>query len=564
MEKRTLVVILLSMAILFGYMLYSSKDAAKKSFAKIETNTVSVKEVIPSTVVKKEQLIEQKSGITFIDKASSLLIRKTYEAVTVDFDKRGGTIRNLYLNKYYEKKKNVNMVLIRSNNDFASYAAYFKKDKELAFAEFSEIPNKDKYKTVFRYISTGSLGIPAGLSIEKTYIFNPDSYLFELDISVKNESGRDIDLKANGIDYLTTGFIIQPQKIKNDLFNNITIYFSQNDKMILINNGDKFKKSEYWEFPLADNYEWVVMIQRYFVTGLIAYDRHNIRRPDFNLHELSLEARLQERLPPVITHGSVLNYKYLSYSGPKDLEILKSNKAKFKDVYGLISFEQVMNFRSWMGSAGNFLSNILLDMLNFFHRFFPNYGVTILIVTLIIKIVFSPLTFKQYESMHRMKEVQPLLNQLKEKYKNDPQKMNIEQMRIYKEKKINPLGSCLPILIQIPVFIAFYSLLSTSIKLREESFLWIKDLANTDTLFMIGTFSFNLLPVLMTATMFIQQRITPAAGDPQQQKMMMFMPFIMLFIFYGLPSGLVLYWTFQNILSIGETYFINTKLKNNK
>ncbi len=561
MEKRTLVVILVSMALFFGYLAYSNKDAVKKTISKGNTNIDLIKEEKVLPRVQKEQPQEQNLVIPAINKSTSPLIRKIYENVSVDFDKRGGTIRNLYLNKFYEKKKNVNMVLIKSNNDLAGYASYFKQDKELAFAIFNEIPNQDKYKTIFRYLSMGAHGIPAGLAIEKTYIFNTNSYLFELEIVIKNESTREINFMNAGIDKITTGFIMQPNKIKNDLFNNINICFSKNDKMIQVNSGEKFKKKEYWDFSFADNYEWVAMIQRYFVIGLVSFDRHTIKRPDFNLQGLTFEARIQEQLPSTIAAGSIIKYRYFSYAGPIDMEVFKSNKAKYKDVYGLISFEQVMNFRSWMGSAGNFLSNILLDMLNFFHKFFPNYGVTILIVTLIIKIIFSPLTFKQYESMHRMKEVQPLLNQLKEKYKNDPQKMNTEQMRIYKEKKINPLGSCLPMLIQIPVFIAFYSLLSTSIKLREESFLWIKDLANTDTLFMIGTFSINLLPILMTVTMFIQQKTTPAAGDPQQQKIMMFMPFIMLFIFYGLPSGLVLYWTFQNILSIGETIFINTKLK---
>jgi YidC/Oxa1 family membrane protein insertase len=316
-------------------------------------------------------------------------------------------------------------------------------------------------------------------------------------------------------------------------------------------------KSKFYELAYGLSYEWAALANRYFVISLISFDRNNPKRPDFSIENRNYTVRLQEKMPETMSPGSVKKFRFFVYAGPKDRDIFRAYKKKYSDVYGLISLEQAMGFSRTIGP----ISNFLLDILDFIHRIIPNFGVAIIILTILIKVIFSPLTYKQYESMAKMKKLQPHINNLKEQFKNDPQKLNAETMSLYKKHKINPLSGCFPILIQIPVFFAFYDLLAKSIKLRDSHFLWIKDLANPDTVGMVAGIPINVLPLLMGLTMFIQQKTSSSVGDSQQQKIMMFLPFVFLFIFWNLPSGLVLYWTAQNILSIAEQLIINNRIK---
>jgi len=189
----------------------------------------------------------------------------------------------------------------------------------------------------------------------------------------------------------------------------------------------------------------------------------------------------------------------------------------------------------------------LLVVLKFFYQYTGNYGVAIIILTILIKILFHPLTRKQYESMREMQKIQPKMQAIREKFKNDKERMNREVMDLYRTHKINPLGGCWPMLLQIPVFFALYKALLNSIELRHAPFmLWIQDLSEKDPCY--------VTPIIMGVTMFLQQKMTPAAGDPNQQKMMMFMPIIFTFLFLSFPSGLVLYWLVNNILTIGQQF----------
>jgi YidC/Oxa1 family membrane protein insertase len=197
----------------------------------------------------------------------------------------------------------------------------------------------------------------------------------------------------------------------------------------------------------------------------------------------------------------------------------------------------------------------LLKSMKFFYGIIPNYGVVIIIITILIKLLFWPIQAKSIRSMKEMQKFQPLMNKLREKYKDDPQRLNQETMKLYKEHKINPFSGCLPMLVQIPVFFALYAMLRTSIELRGAHFLWIHDLSQPDTILTIAGFPLNPLPLLMTGSMILQQRLTPTTGDSQQAKMMMFMPLMMLYFFYTASSGLTLYWTVQQVLSIGQQWW---------
>jgi len=240
-------------------------------------------------------------------------------------------------------------------------------------------------------------------------------------------------------------------------------------------------------------------------------------------------------LAPGETYTRSMSY----YVGPKELSSLRAlgnHQAEIMD-FGM--------FR-WLCEG-------LVWSLKGIYALLPNYGVAVILLTLIVRIIFWPLTHKGTESMKRMQALQPKLAELKEKYKDKPQKLQQETMALYKENKINPLGGCLPMVIQIPVFFALFSVLRSAIEMRFAPFLWVGDLSEPENL-LAGMLPFglslNILPLFMAATQAWQQHLTPTGGDPAQQKMMMFMPVIMLMFLYNMPAALVLYWTANQVLMI--------------
>jgi YidC/Oxa1 family membrane protein insertase len=199
-------------------------------------------------------------------------------------------------------------------------------------------------------------------------------------------------------------------------------------------------------------------------------------------------------------------------------------------------------------------------MLNFFYDYVGNYGVAIIILTFVIKIIFWPLSHKSYKSMEKMKKIQPMMKKLKEQYKDDRQKMNQELMQLYKTYKVNPAGGCLPMILQIPVFIGLYEALLGALELRHATFIthvpftdivWLADLSAKDPLY--------VTPVVMGLSMFLQQKMSPTAGDPTQAKIMLFMPIFLTFIFLNFPAGLVVYFITNNILSMAQQWWILRK-----
>jgi YidC/Oxa1 family membrane protein insertase len=236
------------------------------------------------------------------------------------------------------------------------------------------------------------------------------------------------------------------------------------------------------------------------------------------------------------------------YIGPKKYSEL--NRYAFHLV-------DVMEFGMW-APIGKVLLRILIAIHD--HLWPHNYGVAIMLLTIIIRVVFWPITHKSTESMKRMQAIQPLLNEVRAKYKDNPQRMQQEMMALYKEHKVNPLAGCLPMLIQIPVFFALYVVLRSAIELRFSPFLWIADLSQPENLLADKLpIPLNILPIIMAVTMAWQQRLTPTGGDPNQQKMMMFMPVMLLFMFYNIASGLVLYWTTNQCLMIVQQLWMHRK-----
>lgn len=283
---------------------------------------------------------------------------------------------------------------------------------------------------------------------------------------------------------------------------------------------------------------WVAMVQHYFASAWILPDgvkRDNfVRKIDNNLYSVGMIAPLQPVAP-----GATQSVQAKFFAGPQEetmLERVAPGLDLVKD-YGIFTI----------------IAKPLYWLLEKLHGFIGNWGWSIVALVLIIKIAFYWLQAKGYESMAKMKAINPKVMQLRERLKDNPQQMQQEMMRIYKEEKVNPLGGCLPILVQIPVFIALYWVLLSSVEMRNAPWIgWIRDLSSPDPYF--------LLPVVMTATTLLQTALNPVPPDPMQAKMMWFMPLIFSVMFFFFPAGLVLYWITNNVLSIAQQWLINTRM----
>lgn len=236
------------------------------------------------------------------------------------------------------------------------------------------------------------------------------------------------------------------------------------------------------------------------------------------------------------------NLAFTLYLGPKDRPTLEAAGHGFAKGLDL----------GWFAP----IALILLQVLEYSHRLSGNWGIDIILLTVLVKILFWPLTRKSFSSMRDMQKLQPEMARIREKYKDDSQKMNTEIMELYKRHKVNPLGGCLPMLLQIPVFIGLYQLLQNTIQLRHAPFgLWVTDLSSPERLYIMG-YGIPVLTLLLGASMFLQQKLTPAAGDPNQQKIMMFMPVVFTFMFIGFPAGLTIYWLTNNLLTIAQQWWM--------
>jgi YidC/Oxa1 family membrane protein insertase len=323
--------------------------------------------------------------------------------------------------------------------------------------------------------------------------------------------------------------------------------------------------------PYEKEVHWVAVKNKYFVQiltpeeisdGFVITAKRELapeekENPSFSPKMTGIERVSASIILPAHTlqPGEVITQQAVYYVGPK----------KYTELAGMgLHNAAVMEFGIWAP-----VSRILLRILNAIYDWvWPhNYGLAIILMTILIRIVFWPFTHKSTESMKRMQEIQPLVKSLREKYKDNPQKLQQETMALYKEHKVNPLGGCLPMLIQIPVFIALFVVLRSAIELRFASFLWIKDLSQPENLLagaipIVG--ALNILPLLMAFTMFLQQKLSPTGGDPQQQKVMAFMPIMLLVLLYNMASGLVLYWTTNQCLMIIQQLTMRRKQSQKK
>ena len=295
--------------------------------------------------------------------------------------------------------------------------------------------------------------------------------------------------------------------------------------------------------------EWVAIKNRFFVTavkgsvanGFEATIARDTKSANYKPESVAVKAQFDE----VNGDGS---RALMFYAGPKKQELLWS-----------LGMKDVMEFGMW-----RWLCYPLVWVLNLFNTWIPNYGVAIILLTILVRILFWPLTHKSTVGMKKMQEIAPKMKEIQAKFKDNPQRLQQETWALYRAEKVNPMSSCLPMLVQIPVFIALFNVLRSAVELRYAPFLWIADLSEPEGLLAayLPFGGLNLLPILMAATTGLQSYFTPSTGDKSQQKMMMiFMPAMMLFMFYSFPSALSLYWFLSNIFSIVQMYLIRRATK---
>lgn len=378
-----------------------------------------------------------------------------------------------------------------------------------------------------------------GVEYVKTYTFSRDSYVVDIDYQVINRS------TLPWVGYLYAQFSSTEPASSGGGFGQMPSYtggaiYTEENKYQKI----KFKEIKKENLALKTDNGWVSMMQHYFVTAWLPQSGQSMEfyssvggiaaLPEYRVGYKTLTA---EQVAP----GQSGNIGTRVYLGSKEQERLK-RIAKEDGVKGL-ALTVDYGFLT-------FIADPLFVALAFINKFIQNWGWSIIVLTLLIKMAFYPLSAASYKSMAKMKKIQPRMKTLKERYPDDRQKFQAEMMALYKKEKINPAGGCLPILIQIPVFIALYWVLLESVEMRQAPFaLWLQDLSAQDP--------YYVLPILMGLTMFLQQKLNPAPMEEMQKRIMMFLPIGLTFLFLNFPQGLVLYWVVNNILSIAQQWLIN-------
>lgn len=552
MDKKTILAFALSFVVLVGWSLFFSpepkqapikKDTAAQNIqptAKDGKNPVNVTTVPPlKPVAAAEQTLLQ------VEEKRIEIDTPLYKVV---FSNVGPTIKSFKLKKYrqttHPDSPYVELVTLEQGMgdyltvQFDGNTVGNMNHKVFSVDKDSLTLNQDSEPATIVFQGTSQNGI----AITQTYRFFPDRYGIDLAVTAANPTTTPI----NGV-FRTTLRSVPPND-KGSYYAYVGFALLLDDKLEEIEAEDPGE-----EGSARGNVGWFGYEDNYFISAIVP---EVPAKGSFTGKHLTSGVMEGVFLPAAVSlpPSTQATSEYQLYIGPRDLEILK----KFGK-----NLDQAINF-GWT----DIIAKPLLYILNFFNQYIHNYGLSIILLTILVKILFWPLTHKSYKSMKEMQKLQPRMAKLREKYKGDKQKLNQEMMGLYKTYKVNPMGGCLPMVVQIPVFFALFRVLGACIELRHAPFaLWINDLSAPDRLFhfpfqipfMTPPYGIPILTLLMGGSMFIQQKMTPAPGDPTQAKVMMFLPVIFTFMFINFPSGLVLYWLVNNLLSIGQQYRIYKK-----
>ena len=382
-----------------------------------------------------------------------------------------------------------------------------------------------------------------GVTLRKRFAFRGDRYDFSATVSAEGLARQYNELAVAW----AKGVATQPQPGSEVIFDH-AIYL----------DGRKFTEDPFDKLsagkivPEKDaraDIQWSGYAGKHFLAAMVPVEAQN-ERLWLKLRDSTVEEKL---LFPIPSDADAVQQRLDIFIGPKDFDALERIGHNLSRGVNL----------GWFG----FIAVPLLHVLQLSHTFTGNYGLDIILLTVIIKILFIPLTQRSFKSMRAMQKLQPQMAKIREKFKDTPEQMNKEIMELYRRHKVNPLGGCLPMLLQIPVFIGLYQALLNTVELRHAPFfLWINDLSAPDRLgsiqfpvvqHFLGPPGVPVLTLLMGVSMFVQQWMTPSAGDPAQQRVMMIMPVMFTFMFVTFPSGLVLYWLVNNLLTIAQQFYMN-------
>ncbi len=526
---------------------YGQPPATEQPVAGTGNATTATEPVNPADVPDLP-VVEQETGtlapeITAVDEDRLSPVTVTTDKYAIAINLRGGGIDQVELLDYpvspeapeipyvlMDRAPNLFYVLqggLLSKQDAPTHDAIYHS----ARSHYELSPIEDQLQVTLNWQSGN------GIRVEKVYTFARDSYQILIDYRITNASGADWSGRAYG----------QLQRDDPGRAGRRLLYTYTG--AIMSTPEERYKKVDFDDMedkPIAETVTdgWVAMLQHYFVSALVPA---SAEAPHYYYTKaLPAENRyLIGMMTPAVSvaAGSSQTLSQKLYIGPKTQKRLEHVAPRL---------ELTVDYGSlW------FVAKPLFVCLDWFHSMTANWGYAIILVTLLIKIIFYPLSAAGYRSMANMRKVQPRLLAIRDRYKDDKAKLNQAMMDLYKKEKINPLGGCFPILIQIPVFIALYWVLLESVELRQADFvLWINDLSSPDP--------FYVLPVLMGISMFIQQKLNPAPMDPVQEKVMMTLPFVFTIFFAFFPSGLVLYWVANNVLSIAQQWMITKQIESAK
>jgi len=558
-NKSLLLAFVLSIILLWSYTTFIAPSPSKNQLIKTHTQNKNNINNLTNNLTKPfvTQPSNEKSTFITTPEAPSLNAPLNYQAkdIIVDtplfnitFSERGGTIRKVLLKKYFKesKQKGGAFILLDLNHTdpYSLDLSISKSDPQLGLRNFScnqkllTIKTGDQHKSLI--FKTQS----AGIIIEKVYTFQPHSYGFNLTVYLTNESQQNLEITPK----LCLHEYKNKAKINTYAFTGLEAWC--NHRLLEYSDSDIEKEQQID----SDKIEWVGLSIPYFI-GIIAPTSKNLENSKRSIQGSNKHGLMTATIVEPTTFilpGKTKKISFFVFYGPRDLNILEPLG------HNLAS---AVNF-GWF----DLIAKPMLTALNFFNHYVKNYGIAIIIITILIKILLWPIAAKSYNSMKKIQELQPILAKIKEKYKNDREHIQQETMQLYKTYKVNPLGGCLPMLIQFPVFIAFYKVIGSAIELRHAPFtLWINDLTAPDRLpigfdfaiFFQQGYGVPVLTMLMGGSMFLQQKMTPSMGDSTQAKIMLIMPIVFIFMFLNFPSGLVLYWLVQGVLSIGQQYWTN-------
>jgi YidC/Oxa1 family membrane protein insertase len=541
---KALLAVVISFVILVGYQYFFVGPAPEKTVQAPATSLVTPatpNQTAQLTSPTQEALPQPLTPAVQPDRPARDIVVNTdlYSAVITE---NGGAIKSFILKDYKESrtKGSAGVQLVNTTEQEGLPLTFSWGGVAATNTFYSADTNKVQFSGAETTSTLTMKGVSeSGLELERSYRFDRNTYLMELAFRVKNISATPLQGSALlhqvnlPFEKETTGSMVA-------LFSGPALFMD--------GERSEFASKVLTEGPktVQGHVDWAAYDSTYFMCGILP-GNEGVTSVSMQQRDKLVTMQIGSALD-VLQPGQEKIYTYHAYFGPKKLSLLE------KTGYNL---DKAVNF-GWF----DVMAKPTLWLLNFFHTYFKNYGIAIILVTVAFKLAFWPIAQKGLKSMKNMQKLQPKMVKLKEKYKDDPAMMNKEVMNLYKTYKVNPLGGCLPMVLQIPVFFALYKVLLMCIELRHAPFmLWMTDLSAPDRL-MIGIDipylgGLPILTLLMGASMFLQQKMTPTTADPTQAKIMMFLPVMFTFMFLNFASGLVLYWFINNMLAILQQYLIN-------